>query len=137
MGDRADRLNRRRQDLSQSDDSSSDGEDDAVKTDNTDNTEKTDNGDGTETSAESGSAGSLSLTDSRKEQMMHLPEDQHKRLHHLYTRMKADYEYEFGEDFELNRQYFPLILQYGLDQFEQRDAEDVRQDFVEFGDDSQ
>lgn len=116
MGDRADRLNRRRKDFSQSDDSSPD---------NTDNTVKTDN---TAGEAESDSAQSLSLTDTRKEQMMHLPEDQHRDLHRRYNRLKADYEYEFGGDFELNRHYFPLVIQYGLDQMSQQDIETIRDD---------
>jgi hypothetical protein len=135
MPDRADRLSSRRKGRPHDDTPQSDEEDDTdntVKTDNTDNTGKSD-----ETSDAGNSSESARLSQTTKEQMMHLPESQHKRLHHLYTRMKADYEYEFDEDFELNRQYFPLVLQYGLDQFEQRDAEDVRQDLVEFGEDSQ
>jgi hypothetical protein len=134
MPDRAERLSTRRKDRSQDEAPQSDGED---KTDNTDNTVKTDNTEEADKASNSEEPSeSARLSQTTKEQMMHLPEDQHKRLHHLYTRMKADYEYEFDEDFELNRQYFPLVLQYGLDQFEQRDAEDVRRDLVEFGDDS-
>lgn len=72
------------------------------------------------------------LDENTKTQMMHLPEEQHKRLMHLYTRMKADYEFEFDDEFEKNRHYFPLVLQYGLDQFEDRDAAEIRQDLVEF-----
>lgn len=64
--------------------------------------------------------------------MMHLSEEQHKRLMHLYTRMKADYEFEFDDEFEKNRHYFPLVPQYGLDQFEDRDTAEIRQDLVEF-----
>lgn len=113
--DRADRLSRRRKDRAQSDET-----DNTVKTDNTDETEE--DGDTVNPSK------SVSLTESRKEQMMHLPEDQHKELHHVYNRLKADYEYEFGEDFEMNRHYFPLLLQYGLEQIEKRDLENLQRD---------
>lgn len=132
MGDRADRLSNRRKGRSQDDTSQSDTEN---KTDNTVKADDTEGTDGPSNTEEGSKSARLSQT--TKEQMMHLPEDQHKRLHHLYTQMKADYEYEFDEAFELNRQYFPLILQYGLDQFEKRDAEEIRHDLVEFGDDSQ
>lgn len=121
--DRADRLSRRRKDRSQSRDESS--SDNTFKTDNTD---KTDNSDNT--------ANVGTLDENTKTQMMHLPEEQHKRLMHLYTRMKADYEFEFDDEFEKNRHYFPLVLQYGLDQFEERDAAEIRQDLVEFSNES-
>lgn len=124
--DRADRLSRRRKDRSQSrGDTSSDN---TFKTDNTDNTSNTDN---TDNSSNIGT-----LDENTKTQMMHLPEEQHKRLMHLYTRMKADYEFEFDDEFEKNRHYFPLVLQYGLDQFEERDAAEIRQDLVEFSNES-
>lgn len=121
--DRADRLSRRRKDRSQSRDESS--LDNTFKTDNTDNTSDTDNASNIGT-----------LDENTKTQMMHLPEEQHKRLMHLYTRMKADYEFEFDDEFEKNRHYFPLVLQYGLDQFEERDAAEIRQDLVEFSNES-
>lgn len=121
--DRADRLSRRRKDRSQSRDEAS--SDKTFKTDNTDNTDNIDNTDNVG-----------NLAENTKTQMMHLPEKQHKRLMHLYTRMKADYEYEFDDEFEKNRHYFPLILQYGLDRFEERDATEIRQDLVEFGEKS-
>lgn len=136
--DRAERLSRRRKDRSQSRDGSPDN---TVKTDEVDDTNKmsgiddTDNVDNKDATDELSEP--IKLSQSTKEQMMHLPADQHKRLHHLYTRMKADYEYEYDEAFEMNRHYFPLVLQYGLEQFEEREADDIRQDLAEFGDGSQ
>lgn len=121
--DRADRLSRRRKDRSQSRDEASSNN--KFKTDNADNTGDTDN-----------TSNIGTLDENTKTQMMHLPEEQHKRLMHLYTRMKADYEFEFDDEFEKNRHYFPLVLQYGLDQFEDRDAAEIRQDLVEFGNES-
>jgi hypothetical protein len=132
QGDRADRLSRRRKDRSQSEPSQSDEKDNTDNTVKTDNTEKPGEPSDTENPSES-----TRLSQTTKEQMMHLPKSQHKRLHHLYTRMKADYEYEYDDDFEMNRQYFPLVLRYGLDQFEERSAEEVRQDLIDFGDGSQ
>lgn len=128
--DRAGRLSRRRKDRTQlRDATSSDNPDEADEVDNTVNTDNIDTADEPPEP--------VRLSQSTKGQMMHLPEDQHKRLHHLYTRMKADYEYEYDDDFEMNRHYFPLVLQYGLEQFEERDADVIRQGLIDFGDDSQ
>lgn len=127
--DRADRLSRRRKDRSQSRDEAS--LDKTLKTDNTDNTDGADNIDDSDNTSNVGN-----LAENTKTQMMHIPENQHKRLMHLYTRMKADYEYEFDDEFEKNRHYFPLILQYGLDRFEERDATEIRQDLIEFREES-
>lgn len=137
--DRADRLSRRRKDRSQSnefhpdEDRSAENTDDIDKPDSTVKTDKPESSG--DTSSSENPSTSVSLSKTTKEQMMHLPKDQHKRLHHLYTRMKADYEYEYDEDFEMNRQYFPLVLRYGLDQFEEQNAEEIRQDLAEFGED--
>jgi hypothetical protein len=134
MGDRADRLSSRRKNRA----SQSDGGNDSDETDNTDNTVKTDNtGGGDDIDGADEESESLQLSHVTKEQMMHLPESQHKRLHHLYNRMKADYEYEFDDDYEMNRHYFPLVLQYGLDQFEDRSVEEIRQDLSDFSEGSE
>lgn len=134
MGDRADRLSSRRKNRA----SQSDEGNDSDETDNTDNTVKTDNaGGGDNIDGADEESESLQLSHATKEQMMHLPESQHKRLHHLYNRMKADYEYEFDDDYEMNRHYFPLVLQYGLDQFEDRSVEEIRQDLSDFSEGSE
>lgn len=134
--DRADRLSRRRKDRSGSDGPQSIEERSTDNTDNmdsADDTVKTDKQEYSDnTSSPDNPSGSVRLSQTTKEQMMHLPKDQHKRLHHLYTRMKADYEYEYDEDFEMNRQYFPLVLRYGLDQFEEQSAEEIRRDLAQF-----
>jgi hypothetical protein len=131
--DRADRLSRRRKDRSGSDRPQSIEERSTGNTDNTDNTVKMDNPESSDGTSNSGNPSeSIRLSQTTKEQMMHLPKDQHKRLHHLYTRMKAEYEYEYDDDFEMNRQYFPLVLRYGLDQFEEQSAEEIRRDLAEF-----
>jgi hypothetical protein len=134
--DRAARLSRRRKDRSGSDGSQSteerstgntddmDGLDDTVKTDKPESSD--------DTSSSDDQSEPVRLSQTTKEQMMHLPKDQYKRLHHLYTRMKADYEYEYDEDFEMNRQYFPVVLRYGLDQFEEQSAEEIRRELAEF-----
>lgn len=140
--DRADRLSRRRKDRSQRDESQPDGKRSTENAENIDNMNKSSNiakTDGSESSGDTSSSEnpseSVSLSKTTKEQMMHLPKDQYKRLHHLYTRMKADYEYKFDGDFEMNRQYFPVVLRYGLDQFEEQSAEEIRRDLAEFGGD--
>ncbi|SEP07464.1 hypothetical protein SAMN04487948_1132 [Halogranum amylolyticum] len=58
---------------------------------------------------------------------MYLPQSQKREIERTYGLLKADYEYEFGEDFEKNRHFFPLLIQHGLDGLEGLDASEVRE----------
>jgi hypothetical protein len=57
----------------------------------------------------------------------YLPSEQKREIQRLYNVMKADYEFEFDEDFEKNRHFAPLLIQYGLDGLENLDAQEVRE----------
>ena len=74
---------------------------------------------------------SPSATASVKEEQvgtyMYLPEPQKKEVERLYSVLKADYEYEFDEEFEKNRHFFPILIQHGLDGLDGLDASDVRE----------
>jgi hypothetical protein len=58
---------------------------------------------------------------------MYLPESQNRELKRLYNVLKAEYEYEYDEDFEKNRHFYPLLIQYGLDGLEGLDASELQE----------
>jgi len=58
---------------------------------------------------------------------MYLPKDQKKDLERLYNVLKAEYEYAYDEDFEKNRHYYPLVVQYGVESLDGLDASDIRE----------
>lgn len=72
------------------------------------------------------SADESSVKDEQIGTYMYLPENQHRRLNHVYNRLKADYEFEFDEDFEKNRHFFPLVVEHGLDTLDGLSADEVR-----------
>lgn len=57
---------------------------------------------------------------------MYLPESQVKRLNRQYNVLKAEYEFEYSEEFEKNRHFYPLVVQYGLERLDELDTEQVR-----------
>jgi len=58
---------------------------------------------------------------------MYLPESVKKDLDRQFTLLKAEYEYEFGEELEKNRHFYPLVVSYGLDRLEGADASGLRE----------
>ncbi|QLG64287.1 hypothetical protein [Halorarum salinum] len=56
---------------------------------------------------------------------MYLPRQQKKELERTYNLLKAEYEFEYDEEFEKNRHFFPLVVRHGLDTLAAADAEDV------------
>lgn len=116
-GDRADRLSKRRQERSGTERNASDR-------DNTENTRNTDNADNTDKTQDETTG---PLEETTENQMMRLTKDQYREMHHVYQRLKADYEYEFDEEFELNRHFFPLVLDHALDKLRECDANGIRE----------
>jgi hypothetical protein len=57
---------------------------------------------------------------------MYLPEPQKKEFQRLYNVLKAEYEYEFDEEFEKNRHFYPLLIQFGLEGLQGLDASDLK-----------
>jgi hypothetical protein len=78
---------------------------------------------------------SQATTDSVKEEQtgtyMYLPKRQVKDLKRQYNVLKAEYEYEFDEEFEKNRHFYPLVIKNGLDSLEEMDARDLRDSLEE------
>lgn len=68
----------------------------------------------------------LSVKDERVGTYMYLPESQQSELSRLYNVLKAEYEYEFDTEFEKNRHFYPLVIEFGIDGLEGSDASDVR-----------
>ena len=58
---------------------------------------------------------------------MYLPESQTKDLRRQYNILKAEYEFEYDEEFQKNRHFYPLAIQYGLDSLEKMDASDIKE----------
>jgi hypothetical protein len=59
---------------------------------------------------------------------MYLPKGQKKDVERLYNVLKAEYEYEYDdENFEKNRHFYPLVVQYGLEGLDGLDASDIRE----------
>lgn len=58
---------------------------------------------------------------------MYLPEHQHQELSRQFNLLKAEYEYEYNEEFEKNRHFYPLIIRYGLDSLEGLDASEIQE----------
>jgi hypothetical protein len=58
---------------------------------------------------------------------MYLPERQHQELSRQFNLLKAEYEYEYNEEFEKNRHFYPLVIEYGLDSLESLDASEIQE----------
>ena len=57
---------------------------------------------------------------------MYLPENQHQELSRQFNLLKAEYEYEYNEEFEKNRHFYPLVIEYGLESLESLDASEIQ-----------
>lgn len=68
----------------------------------------------------------ISIKEEQVGTYMYLPESQTKELRRQYNILKAEYEFEYEEDFEKNRHFYPLVVQYGLDSLEGMDASEIR-----------
>jgi hypothetical protein len=58
---------------------------------------------------------------------MYLPKNQQKELSRLYNLLKAEYEYEYDQNFEKNRHFYPLVIQYGIDGLDSLDALEIQE----------
>jgi len=58
---------------------------------------------------------------------MYLPENQHQELSRQFNLLKAEYEYEYNEEFEKNRHFYPLVIEYGLESLESLDASEIQE----------
>lgn len=67
-----------------------------------------------------------SIKDKQVGTYMYLPKSQTKELRRLYNVLKAEYEFEYDTEFEKNRHFYPLVIQYGLEDLEGLDASEIR-----------
>jgi hypothetical protein len=58
---------------------------------------------------------------------MYLPENQHQELSRQFNLLKAEYEYEYNEEFEKNRHFYPLVIEHGLESLESLDASEIQE----------
>jgi len=74
-----------------------------------------------------------SVKDNQVGTYMYLPEAQTKDLRRVYNILKAEYEFKYDTEFEKNRHFYPLVIQYGLDSLDGMDASEIRNKLREFG----
>lgn len=76
--------------------------------------------------SETAESDETSVKDEQVGRYLYLPEEQNKRIDHVYNTLKADYEFEYDEDLEKNRHFYPLLVREGLERLDGFDASDVR-----------
>ena len=143
MDDRSERLRRRRRQSTARSDGRADGEessnasdseesaepstpssgsiqsrDDATPDPDSDSDAERDNGDG--------STRPIPIKEQQTGTYMYLPDTQVQQLRRQYNVIKAEYEFEYGEEFEKNRHFYPLVVQYGLDRLDGLDVSEIR-----------
>jgi hypothetical protein len=69
---------------------------------------------------------SESVKDEQVGTYMYIPESQKKEIERLYNILKAEYEYEYDADFEKNRHFYPILVQYGLNGLDGLDASEIQ-----------
>lgn len=74
----------------------------------------------------SNTSDSVSIKDEQIGTYMYLPEFQTKELRRLYNVLKAEYEFKYDDEFEKNRHFYPLVVQYGLDGLDGLDMSEIR-----------
>jgi hypothetical protein len=77
--------------------------------------------------AETDTSSAESVKDERVGTYMYLPESQQKELSRLYNILKAEYEYEFDAEFEKNRHFYPLVIEYGIDGLDSLETSDIQE----------
>ena len=77
-----------------------------------------------ETDADAADFGSVK--DEQVGTYMYLPEWQKREIERVYGLLSTEYEYQYDEEFEKNRHFYPLLVTHGLDELDGLDAEAVR-----------
>jgi hypothetical protein len=80
-----------------------------------------------EADGESDDGGHVPIKEKQTGTYMYLPESQAKELRRLYNVLKAEYEFEYDEEFEKNRHFYPLAVQHGLESLEGMDSSEIRE----------
>lgn len=88
--------------------------------------ENRDSSNGTNDGSEASGDGSVSIKEEQIGTYMYLPEFQTKELRRLYNVLKAEYEFEYDEEFEKNRHFYPLVVQYGVTELDELETSEIR-----------
>lgn len=88
--------------------------------------------DGDQPDADVSDGTTSSIKDNQVGTYMYLPETQTKDLRRVYNVLKAEYEFKYDTEFEKNRHFYPLVVQYGLDSLDGMDAAEVREKLQTF-----
>jgi hypothetical protein len=72
-------------------------------------------------------AGETTVKDEQVGTYMYLPETQTKLLKRRFNVLKAEYEFEYDDEFEKNRHFYPLVVKYGLDDLDGLEASEIRE----------
>jgi hypothetical protein len=67
-----------------------------------------------------------SVKDEQVGTYMYLRPSQKRELDKLYKLLSAEYEYEFDEDFEKNRHFYPLVIEHGIGELDGLEADEIR-----------
>lgn len=78
-------------------------------------------------SSESDDQSEGSVKDERIGTYMYLQESQQKELKKVYNQIKAEYEYEYDTEFEKNRQFYPLVVEYGIQSLDSLDVSEIQE----------
>ena len=125
--DRANRLRQKRQAAKERAERSEPSEqDEPSKLDEKDESSKLD--ERGEPSKSSGSeTDETTVKDEQVGTYMYLPETQTKLLKRRFNVLKAEYEFEYDDEFEKNRHFYPLVVKYGLDDLDGLEASEIRE----------
>jgi hypothetical protein len=118
---RSERLRQRRKQSTQTPDEDADDEPSSTSSRQDDPSEQPGSTDSDESGEETHSV--------KEEQIgtyMYLPESQTKELRRQYNILKAEYEFEYDAEFEKNRHFYPLVIQYGLESLEGITASEIQ-----------
>ena len=135
MGDRADRLNRRRQDLSQpqSDDAGSENpevEPDSESGSQSQSEASTGSASDSDSSQQSGSGGSIK--DQYKGMYIFLPEDLHQQFNFTASEWDLQRQRRNGKQVEKIRHFEPLMISLALEKAEELDGDEIEERLAEF-----
>jgi len=147
MDDRSERLRKRRKrstgppdeedeldETSRTTESSNGSElDDSSETDNTSDLSKPQRDEAPDENGDDTAADeSTPVKEQQTGTYMYLPERQVKRLRRQYNVLKAEYEFEYDEEFEKNRHFYPLVVRHGLERLDEMDTAEIRDRVEEF-----
>jgi hypothetical protein len=122
MDDRSERLRKRRKRSTEQPESHSAPNEQPSDT-SSGETPDADSADGT---ADSSDTEHTPIKETQTGTYMYLPDGQVRELRRLYNVLKAEYEFEYDEEFEKNRHFYPLVIQYGLDSLDGADISEIR-----------